>query len=115
MGVIVVGVDGSQGSTAALRWALEEARLRGSSLRVVHAYQSPPLPATEAGMGVAGGIGVPAVYTDDSERLRHAIETQARHLIEHSLRRVGADSIEGVDIEQSAVQGPAAQTLIEAG
>jgi len=33
MGGIVVGMDGSKGSAQALRWALEEARLRGTEVR----------------------------------------------------------------------------------
>lgn len=36
---VVVGVDGSPASLAALREALEEARLRGASLRLVTAWQ----------------------------------------------------------------------------
>jgi nucleotide-binding universal stress UspA family protein len=39
MGGIVVGVDGSEASKAALRFALEEARLRQSSLRVIYAWK----------------------------------------------------------------------------
>jgi nucleotide-binding universal stress UspA family protein len=39
MGVIVVGVDHSEGAKAALRFALGEAKLRQASLRVVHAWQ----------------------------------------------------------------------------
>ncbi|MHB8680823.1 MAG: universal stress protein [Acidimicrobiales bacterium] len=38
---VVVGVDGSEASQAALVWALEEARLRGAVLHVVHAWQYP--------------------------------------------------------------------------
>lgn len=38
---IVVGVDGSEASERALRWALREAAARGDRLAVVHAYQSP--------------------------------------------------------------------------
>lgn len=34
---IVVGVDGSATSFAALEWAVQEARLRGTTLEVVHA------------------------------------------------------------------------------
>lgn len=41
MSVIVVGVDGSSGSAAALRWAAAEARWRGASLTAVHAYIRP--------------------------------------------------------------------------
>ena len=59
MGTIVVGVDGSAGGYAALRWALDEARLRGTKLRVVHVYHSPQLPLTEAGVGAAGPWSFP--------------------------------------------------------
>jgi nucleotide-binding universal stress UspA family protein len=41
MGHIVVGIDGSSCSRRALRFAAEEARLRGESLRVVSAWQVP--------------------------------------------------------------------------
>jgi nucleotide-binding universal stress UspA family protein len=39
---IVVGVDGSEDSKAALRWALQEARLRGAALHVVHGWWAFP-------------------------------------------------------------------------
>jgi nucleotide-binding universal stress UspA family protein len=39
---IVVGVDGSSGSGAALRFALEEARIRGAALKAVSAWHVPP-------------------------------------------------------------------------
>ena len=42
MSAIVVGVDGSEGSIRALRFALEEARVRDVELRVVHAWHIPP-------------------------------------------------------------------------
>jgi nucleotide-binding universal stress UspA family protein len=41
--VIVVGVDGSEESKAALRWAVEEARLRGAAVRVVHVWMARPV------------------------------------------------------------------------
>lgn len=37
---IVVGVDGSARSQTALRWAVEQATLRGAPLRVVHAVDA---------------------------------------------------------------------------
>ncbi len=40
---IVVGVDGSLGSTRALRWALEEARIRSASVEAIYAWQYPPI------------------------------------------------------------------------
>ena len=39
---VVVGVDGSAGSVAALRFAAAETRLRGGELHVVHAWQAVP-------------------------------------------------------------------------
>ena len=50
MARIVVGVDGSDHAVRALRWAVEEARLRDAKLVLVHvatsAGPSPPTPAT---------------------------------------------------------------------
>jgi nucleotide-binding universal stress UspA family protein len=40
---IVVGIDGSLGSTRALRWALEEAKFRSASVDAVYAWQYPPI------------------------------------------------------------------------
>jgi nucleotide-binding universal stress UspA family protein len=42
---IVVGVDGSATSLRALAWATEEARLRGATLVVVHAWRPVVMPA----------------------------------------------------------------------
>jgi nucleotide-binding universal stress UspA family protein len=42
-GLIVVGVDGSENSRQALRWALDEARLRQAQVRVVHAWWMYPM------------------------------------------------------------------------
>lgn len=37
-GSIVVGLNGSPGAAGALRWAVEEARIRASPLRIVHTW-----------------------------------------------------------------------------
>jgi len=42
---IVVGVDGSFGSAQALRWALDEARIRSASVEAVYVWQYPPIGA----------------------------------------------------------------------
>ena len=50
-GTIVVGVDGSPPSVAALRWAAKEAELREARLVAVHAWTYvPPAPIAEPGM-----------------------------------------------------------------
>ena len=114
MSTIVVGIDGSEAGDAALRWALAEARLRGVGLRVVHAYQAPHPSITEAGLGAAGGMPVPAVFTEDREQVRRAAETQAGNVIDEALRRVQNGSADGVEIERATVEGPAGKSLIEA-
>jgi universal stress protein family protein len=48
MGVIVVGVDFSEGLKAAVRFGLAEAKLRHATLRAVHAWK-------------VGYIGVPGI------------------------------------------------------
>jgi nucleotide-binding universal stress UspA family protein len=40
-GSIIVGVDGSPESNNALRWAVEEAKLRGARLKAVHCWLYP--------------------------------------------------------------------------
>ena len=55
-GVIVVGLDGSDTSHAALRWAVEEAALRRTRIVAVHAWSFiPPQP-----MGDPGLLAMPA-------------------------------------------------------
>ncbi len=49
MGEIIVGVDGSAGSRAALRWAERVAAATGTGLRAVAAWQYPASAATPAG------------------------------------------------------------------
>jgi nucleotide-binding universal stress UspA family protein len=44
---ILVGIDGSDASKAALRWAVEDARARGAEVVALHAYEV-PVPAADA-------------------------------------------------------------------
>ena len=73
-GRIVVGVDGSQGSLHALRWALREARLRHAPVLAVLAWQfhptwSDPGPArmfpTNFGTGIGDQSGMPVPLESD--------------------------------------------------
>jgi nucleotide-binding universal stress UspA family protein len=71
---IVVGVDGSPGSTAAVRWAAAAARLRDAELRVLTAYHR------QLGGGyLTGRPGRPAA-DEGAAAVVHAAVTQARSI-----------------------------------
>lgn len=62
-GAIVVGVDGSEASVAAVEWAADEAERRHAALRLVHAYRLPTM---------GGFPGYNAVPDDLLEHMRDA-------------------------------------------
>lgn len=100
MNTVVVGIDGSEGSTRALRFALDEARARDAQLRVVSAWHVPP-------MLYGSGWGMVAVPPDKSE-----FETIARTALEKSLEAVGAET-DGVSVTRVVREGQAADVLCE--
>jgi nucleotide-binding universal stress UspA family protein len=111
VGGIVVGVDGSAQSERALRLGLEEARLRGVPLEVVHVWEAPPLGAISA--GYAPGLGpMPVDMADYSETLE-AVEDAARTVPDRMVEALGGDA-EGVDVRKRAVQGSPAEVLADA-
>lgn len=98
MARIVVGIDGSENSKHALRWALDEARLRDASLRVVYAWTMP----------VYVGYGVPPAAVINPASLAEA----ASERVDKTVGEVIGEA-EDVQIERKAVEGMAAQTLVE--
>lgn len=64
MGRIVVAVDGSEQSRAALRWALDEARQRRDGLDVVHAWNFPMVDTAAYGEALA-----PEVFEEGAKAL----------------------------------------------
>lgn len=97
MSTIVVGVDGSEGASVALRFAAKEAALRHATLRVICAWQVPA--------GVVGGF-IPAVALGDFERAAEATVGEAVS--------EAAQLEPDVECVGTAVQGPAAAVLVEA-
>lgn len=71
---IVVGVDGSTGSRAALEWAVTEARLRQGRVTAVTAWESPAVTA-----GMEGVIWDPASFelAANNEQARMLSRVQA--------------------------------------
>ena len=91
---IVVGVDGSEGSRRALRWALEEAAKHGSVVEAVMVWQSP------SGFGDTMGARL-----DESK-----IAQAARERLDETIAEVAADDF-AVRIEPAVVEGDAALVL----
>jgi nucleotide-binding universal stress UspA family protein len=98
MGPIVVGVDGSPEAAAALRWALDEARLRGTTVEAVRAWMFPMADAIHA---AAADVLVRDIAQASEEQLDRAVDDVA-----------GLDP--GVKIERRVVEGPPARVLAEA-
>ena len=98
MAGIVVGVDGSENSLDALRWAAEEARVRNSLLRVVAIFNAPIM-----------STGYEVVAPDPSD-LAAASNTMLDAAVD-SVREDGA--LEGVHVATEVVEGHAGERLIE--
>jgi nucleotide-binding universal stress UspA family protein len=104
MGIIVVGLDGSAPSRAALRWALAEAKLRGSTVRAVHAWMIPAMGAADAPWALIPPGSYVDVSADD-------IEKGARQALD---REVEQANPEGVTVERVVREGPAADVIVDA-
>jgi nucleotide-binding universal stress UspA family protein len=95
---IVVGVDGSDGSRAALRWAADEADWRNARLDVVLAFRRPI-------------DEFPPLYTNPSER---DLYEEARRRLDDLIVAELTDAGPGRSLCRLVFPGPAASTLLEA-
>ena len=95
---IVVGIDGSALSKAALRWALAEALRRAATVEVVHAWSPPTIAFTPY-----ASTAVPVVGAED-------VEAAAARAMTRTMAEV-ADVAEGVDVTTSIERGNAAEVL----
>lgn len=95
-GTIVVGVDGSPASRAALDWATRQAELTGSRLLAVTTWEWPRT------------FGVPLPLAEGYDP-----ESSAAGILEEAVGEIrrGRPSL---DVRTSVVEGPAATVLIEA-
>jgi nucleotide-binding universal stress UspA family protein len=103
-GTIVVGVDGSAASHEALRWAAQEASLRGARLVAVHAWAY----VLAAPIGDPGMMPMPAV---DFPGHLEAEQAAASADFDAAIRAaVGAEP--AIEIERRLVEGEAGEALV---
>ncbi len=96
MGVIVIGVDGSEGSQHALDYAAKEAAVHGYRLRLVGAWEIPPSVLTA---GVTG------------KDFYEEFEKQAISVVQEAVATV-ATLAPAVECEQVVAEGQAAKVLL---
>jgi nucleotide-binding universal stress UspA family protein len=99
---IVVGIDGSDVSKEALRWAVEDARARGAEVVALHAYEV-PVPAPEA--VPAPPVDLPALVAE-----AHAGAVQ---FVTDVVTEVAGDAVT-VDVAPIAVEETPARALLDA-
>jgi nucleotide-binding universal stress UspA family protein len=98
MGHVVVGIDGSESSRRALRWAMREAALRSESLEVVYAWTFPMSSFAYAGGGA---------YIDQDW------EGEARSFLEKEIERARTDEFTDLTIEPFLTEARASEALID--
>ena len=99
MARIVVGVDGSERSEEALRWAVEEARLRSATLEVVMTWEYPAVYA-------AASRGMILPPEEDLAGAAHAT-------MQELLANAGLADQDELEVIETVQPGPAAPALIE--
>jgi nucleotide-binding universal stress UspA family protein len=95
---ILVGVDGSEPSLAAVRWAAGEARLRGRSLRLVHTFIGPLVAAP--------------MVTPPYDWLPESLRDEADRLVQRAVK-VARSVAPDVHVTGDVVSGPAGRLLID--
>lgn len=99
---VVVGVDGSPGSRAALRWALAEASARGAALEVMAAY---PVDLYWTDPYLADVRRVDAIREDTMVR--------AQTMVDELRREPAAEAVRDVPVRVRAAAGRAAEHLVD--
>jgi nucleotide-binding universal stress UspA family protein len=101
---IVVGVDGSDASHEALRWAAEEARLRSSPLVAVYVWSYiPPQPIGDPGMLAIPAGDLPGQLDAEREAAAAALEAAVS---------VALGAAPDFSVERKLVEGDAADALV---
>jgi nucleotide-binding universal stress UspA family protein len=99
---IVVGIDGSDASRDALRWAVEDARARGAEVVALHAYEA-PVPVLDAAPATPVDLpGLVAEAQDDAQQFVTKVVDEV----------VG--NVVSVDVAPIAVEDDPARALLDA-
>jgi len=96
-GRVIAGVDGSDQSIVALRWAKDEAERREVPLVVIHAWDLP----------VVAGLSVSAVNWDEIEK---SLEEEAGRVLAEAIEHAGLDPGGEAAV---LIRGPAAEALLK--
>jgi nucleotide-binding universal stress UspA family protein len=104
---IVVGFDGSEASQEALRWAVEEARLRATKVIAVRAYENPVMPPVLDPYGAVPAVG-PAPNIDP-KLMRNSVGEGLMRALTEAVPDPG-----GVEIEGQVVEDHPANALVDA-
>jgi nucleotide-binding universal stress UspA family protein len=99
---IVVGIDGSEASKNALRWAVEDARVRGAEVVALHAYEG-PMPAPDA--APAAPIDLPGLVAE--------IHDSAQRFVAELVDEVVGNAVT-VNVAPIAVEDEPARALLDA-
>jgi nucleotide-binding universal stress UspA family protein len=100
MATIVVGIDDSDHARRALRWALDEARVRDARVIATHAWGVPIVP-------YGPGVGAVAIDAGEFEQAAHeAVDRMVGDVLSE-------EATSGVEVERRSVEGGAAGVLID--
>ena len=116
MGDIIIGVDGSDASHRALRWALAEARLRDDSVVVVHAYRRTVVRNPYATVYPYVPANTTQVATEHERRMQEEQDAHDRRHAESIIRQALDDAgwdLDGPDVRQLTIARNPAKTLVE--
>jgi nucleotide-binding universal stress UspA family protein len=100
---IVVGIDGSDASRNALRWAVEDARARGAEVVALHAYEV-PVPVLDA-VAPATPVDLPGLVNEAYEDAQQFATKVVAEVI---------GSVVSVDVAPIAVEDDPARALVDA-
>ena len=93
---VVVGVDGSDNSVAALKWATTYAKLTGARVRAITTWEFPALPDT------SGMVTMPPP---------DVLAGSAEAILDESIRKAGIGT--EVEISRTIIEGHPARVLLE--